>query len=413
MHLLLDSPHRLTFFAGGLMLAGTALWWLAVLVSRSAGVAPAWVVPPGAAHALLMAHGFMPLFFLGFSCTGAPRWLGLSPLPAGQLLVPVGGMLAGWMLVFAGVHASVAVAATGLALVAVCLALALWRLAAWVRASRSRDRLHVRLLLLGQATGVAALVAAAVVLAVGQVAVVPLIVRACLWAGHGVVFMAAAHRLVPYLAAGAWPALQHRWPAAMPVMTTAMMAVQAPAVWLPVSGAAGGWPMATLARGGCALVGAVIVVSLAGHWAWVQNVRIRLVTMLYAGVVWLAVALALQALGDLGAGASWAAGAGLASLHALALGFMGSVMLAMVTRVACAHHGRAVVADGYAWGLFGLVQAAVVARVLGAWVAPVHPAWGAVGVHVAALSWAMAATGWALRYGRWFISARAATRSSL
>lgn len=199
----------------------------------------------------------------------------------------------------------------------------------------------------------------------------------------------------------------------MPIIITILMAAQAPGVWLPVPGAGGSSHMATLARGGCALVGAVIVAGLAGHWAWVQNVRIRLVTMLYAGVVWLAVALALQALGDLGAGASWAAGAGLASLHALALGFMGSVMLAMVTRVACAHHGRAVVADGYAWGLFGLVQAAVVARVLGAWVAPVHPAWGAVGVHVAALSWAMAATGWALRYGRWFISARAATRSSL
>jgi uncharacterized protein involved in response to NO len=411
LHLLLDAPHRLAFFAGALMLAGTALWWLAVLMIRAAGVALPWAVPPPAAHALLMAHGFMPLFFLGFACTGAPRWMGLAPMPARQLLVPVGGILAGWALVFAGVHTAKAAAAAGLALVALCVAAALWRLAAWVRASRSRDRLHVRLLLLGQATGVAALLAAAVFVAADQESAVPLIVRAGLWAGHGVVFMAAAHRLVPYFAAGAWPALQHRWPAAMPIILTSLMAVQAPGVWLAAPGAAGGSPMATLVRGGCALAAAVIVAALAGHWAWVHNVRIRLVAMLYAGVLWLAIALALQALGDLGAGTPWAAGAGLASLHAMALGFMGSIMLAMVTRVACAQHGRAVVADGYAWGLFGLAQVAVVARVLGAWVAPAYPAVGASGVHLAALFWAMAATGWALRYGRWFITARASARS--
>lgn len=411
LRVLLDAPHRLAFFAGALMLAATALWWLAVLTTRAAGVALPWAVPPPGAHALLMAHGFMPFFFLGFACTGAPRWMGLAPVPARRLLVPVGGMLAGWALVFAGVHVAKAAAAAGLALVALCLAAALWRLAIWIRASGSRDRLHVRLLLLGQAAGVAALLAAALCVAADQESAVPLIVRASLWAGHGVVFMAAAHRLVPYFAAGAWPALQHRWPAAMPIIVTSLVAAQAPGVWLPAPGAAGGSPMVALVRGGCALAAAVIVAAMVGHWAWVQNVRIRLVAMLYAGVVWLAIALALQALGDLGAGTPWAAGAVLASLHALALGFMGSIMLAMVTRVACAQHGRAVVADGYAWGLFWLAQLAAAARVLGAWLAPTHPAVGASGAQLAALFWAMAATGWALRYGRWFITARAGARS--
>lgn len=408
---LLDAPHRLAFFAGALMLAATALWWLAVLLTRAAGIALPWAVPPAGAHALLMAHGFMPFFFLGFACTGAPRWMGLAPVPARRLLVPVGGMLAGWALVFAGVHVAKAAAAAGLTLVALCLATALWRLAAWIRASRSRDRLHVRLLVLGQATGVAALVAAAVCVAADRESAVPLIVRASLWAGHGVVFMAAAHRLVPYFAAGAWPALQHRRPAAMPIVLASLVALQAPGAWLPVPGAAGGSPMVTLVRGGCALAAAVIVAVLAGHWACVHTVRIRLVAMLYAGVLWLAIALALLALGDLGTGTPWAAGAGLASVHALALGFMGSTMLAMVTRVACAQHGRAVVADGYAWGLFWLAQLAAAARVLGAWLAPTHPAVGASGAQLAALFWAMAATGWALRYGRWFITARAGARS--
>ena len=95
---LLDAPHRLAFFAGALVLAAASLWWLGVVLARSAGLALPWQVPPGTAHALLMGYGFMPLFFAGFLFTAGPKWLMQPPVAAAALRAPLVASLAGWAL---------------------------------------------------------------------------------------------------------------------------------------------------------------------------------------------------------------------------------------------------------------------------------------------------------------------------
>ncbi|MDO8276104.1 MAG: NnrS family protein, partial [Serpentinimonas sp.] len=54
----------------------------------------------------------------------------------------------------------------------------------------------------------------------------------------------------------------------------------------------------------------------------------------------------------------------LGAMHAITMGFMGSLLLAMVTRVSCGHSGRTLVADRLVWGLFWLLQLATVLRVV-------------------------------------------------
>jgi uncharacterized protein involved in response to NO len=92
-----------------------------------------------------------------------------------------------------------------------------------------------------------------------------------------------------------------------------------------------------------------------------------------------------------------ALGAADAALHAYALGFLGTLLLAMASRVTCGQAGRAVVADRFLWVLFLLLQAAVLARV--AW--SLWPAGAAWLLPAAAGAWAVVALGWLLRYGRW------------
>ena len=53
---------------------------------------------------------------------------------------------------------------------------------------------------------------------------------------------------------------------------------------------------------------------------------------------------------------------GLGTLHAMTMGFLGSVM---VTRVSTGHSGRPLVADNVAWSAFLALQLAVVLRMLG------------------------------------------------
>ena len=54
---------------------------------------------------------------------------------------------------------------------------------------------------------------------------------------------------------------------------------------------------------------------------------------------------------------------GLASLHALSIGFFGSMLVAMVSRVTLGHSGRTLQADAATWRLFLGLQTVALLRV--------------------------------------------------
>jgi uncharacterized protein involved in response to NO len=151
------------------------------------------------------------------------------------------------------------------------------------------------------------------------------------------------------------------------------------------------------------IVAGICLVVLAVLWALVRNLRVRLLAMLHAGFTWLGVALLLAGLSHAMAAATHgAASLGLAPLHAYTVGFLGSTLFAMVTRVTCGHGGRAVVADDFVWRLIGLLQLIVLARLAAAWPFGLSARVIAMLMLGAAVGWAALCTCWALRYGRWF-----------
>ncbi|HSW21446.1 MAG TPA: NnrS family protein, partial [Burkholderiaceae bacterium] len=206
-HHLLAAPHRLGFFGGLSMLALASLWWAAMLALRFAGAAVPWQVSPSTAHALLMAYGFMPFFFVGFLFTAGPRWLMLPPVPARTLLWPLGLMAFGWVAVGIGVHAAHGLAALGLALVALGFALLSGRFAALVKRSGVPDRDHARVVVVGCAATVFGLCAAALGVAFEHNALARAAAHFGLWGGAGLVFVSVAHRMIPFFTASALPGL--------------------------------------------------------------------------------------------------------------------------------------------------------------------------------------------------------------
>ena len=166
------------------------------------------------------------------------------------------------------------------------------------------------------------------------------------------------------------------------------------------SGAAG--PAWTLAHGTLQLAVGGVLVWLACVWGLVQSLKNKLLAMLHIGFVWLGLA---YLLGGLSQWLAWGYGVGtlgLGALHALTMGCLGSLMLAMVTRVSCGHSGRALVADDLVWGLFWALQVAAGLRLIAA----VQGAPAAL-TPLAALAWAAVVTAWALRYGNWYGRPRA------
>lgn len=404
---LLDAPHRLAFFGAAVLLAAAALWWGLALVARAAGMALPWAVSPVTAHALVMGFGFMPLFILGFMFTAGPRWLGRAAVPASQLRVPVGLIVLGWVAAFTGFHLGSALAALGLAAVAVGFALGTGLFGLMLLESRMQapaaDRDHASLVLLGCVVGVVALWVAAVAVALGADGVARAAMHAALWGCFGLVFTAVAHRMIPFFTAAAVPEVDAWKPRALLVLLVLLVGVQAP--FAAAESLAGGTLPAGAAglRAAIELPGGALLLWLSVRWGLVQSLRQRLLAMLHLGFFWLGVAFTLggvsHALVSLTDGAM---SLGLAPLHAFTMGFLGSTLFAMATRVACGHSGRSLLADNWTWMMFWALQAGVVARVLAALV----PAAGTPLTLFAAQCWLAAMGAWALRHGRWFLAPR-------
>jgi uncharacterized protein involved in response to NO len=137
--------------------------------------------------------------------------------------------------------------------------------------------------------------------------------------------------------------------------------------------------------------------SLGGRSA--QRGALRLLAMLHLGFAWLAVSFTLNGVSQvLMFATEGQLSLGLAPLHAFTMGFMGSTLLALATRVALDHAGRPLVADHWTWVLAWVVQAGVLMSVLAA----LFPVAATPLTLLAAQFWTVAGLTWAARHLRWF-----------
>ena len=395
---LLAAPHRVAFWGGSVVLAASALWWAAALLARAAGLALPWAVSPTVAHALLLGFGFLPLFMAGFMFTAGPRWLGLAEVPGRQLALPVAVMLGGWTVAVLGFHLSAPLAALGVAAAAVGFALVTGLFGLMVLESPVADRDHAKLVLLGCAATVVAQWAAAVLLVLGQEAATRAAVHGALWA-LALVFVAVAHRMIPFFTEGALPAVRAWRPRALPGALALLVGLQAPfAVAEALNG--GSLPAGPAAlRAAIELPGGALLLWLSLRWGLRESLPVRLLAMLHLGFAWLGVAFTLGGVSHLLMALSEGTlSLGLAPLHAFTMGFLGSLLLAMASRVARGHSGRALQADNWTWMMFWVLQLAVLARVAAA-------LWPQLGTGLTLLAvqfWVGAVGAWALRHAPWF-----------
>ncbi len=350
--LLLASPHRLPFLTGSLGLGSTAAWWLSALVQIHAGsikaIAPA--MPASLLHGPAMLFlGFTPFVF-GFLLTVIPRWMSYPDL-AWQHYAPVGVLLAlGVTCAQIGLwSAQPLLLLGGLAILGGGWSLGLLFLAQLLLVNRRDGKppcWHAASALSALALGLLALLCA-----IGFVITIdPRWLRwSNLLAINGFllpVFLTVAHRMVPFFA---------------------RMVVTDYQPWRPDWLLAAIWAMlglrllgeefvqaTTLALGSTGL--ALMTSVMAFKW-WPRDPAPGLLKALLWGFLWAPAGFALSALDACG----WALGR--APLHALLIGFAGSMLVAMVTRVTQGHSGRPLAMFGLAWAAFAGIQLAAVMRI--------------------------------------------------
>jgi uncharacterized protein involved in response to NO len=390
---LLDSPHRLGFFLAMLVLAASSLWWAAVQLQRSGWLpASAMAVSPSLVHAAVMTFGFFPLFFCGFLFTAGPRWLHVRGPAARDLLPAFAAQGAGWLVWLAGSQVDRLLAVAGLVLAASGLLRAAIRFWQLVVSSTDEDRAHSVVIASALAFGAGCIAAIALSLLLDADDLARRFVLSGLWGCVVVVFVTAGHRMIPFFnpAPGTW--LDQRGHRAQLTLLAGIASFEAASVWLQAAAALPWWPLlqasVELAVGAVLLWGAVA-------WSFAKPLRNRLLRMMHTGLVWIALGFALQGGVSLLArntGTMWLP---LAPLHAFAMGGLGTLMLAMVTRVSAAHANQPVAAENVVWSLFWLVQLATLLRIAATVPhAPMQPL-----LTAAALTWAGLMIAWGLRYG--------------
>lgn len=391
------APHRMMFFAGMLAAASSGLWWAVTLLGRAlpvpsflpVQVAPVWV------HGWLMTWGLFGPFIFGFLFTTFPRWQN-GPEPPKPAYATVFAMtVAALVLGFAGLYGDATLFFAAVTLQSFAW-LAAWGVLLWVllKAEKVVDHGTVAAVALG--VGAMAQLCFAIGFYTGNATLMHTCLRAALWGGLLPLVYAVIHRMLPFFSQGPIPGY---------------------VMWRPR------WLLFVVAG----LFYAHLAVAIAGHYEalWLVDLPLALLTLwgglrwqawksrstpllwtLYVAYFWLPIGLLLQAGADLSFTLTGDWLLGRAPLHALAIGFLASLVVAMATRVTLGHSGRKLWMDRFTVACFLAVQLAAVLRVASELVIPVAPEWF-LGLAIASvLAWVGGLLPWAWRYGRIYLVPR-------
>lgn len=354
---LFAAPHRPMFLAGTVQALAVMMFWSLELGGRYLGLwpVPTWPLlasfPPSVLHALLLSCGVFPFFMFGFILTAGPRWQGAGELSQRDF-VPAFLLLAcGWLLVW------VALLLPPLLVPALVLVLGGWVAVALLLTRLARhpamDREHIGFVALAGWLGMAAMGAFAAFAAGGALLWARLGISLAVWGFLLPVFLAVAHRMLPFFTSSAVRAyVVHRPQWALRSL-------------IGLSAAHGGLAFLELSEWLWLADLPAMLVSVRLTSLWWSRVALanRMLSVLHVAFAWLGVAFALFALQSL-LRSALPGFLGQAPLHALTLGFFASMLIGMASRVTMGHSGLPIISDAAMWRAFCLMQAAAALRVI-------------------------------------------------
>ena len=338
------------FFGGALQAVAVMLLWLAELIAQARGTTLPLAIPAVWAHAFLMLYGLFPFFIFGFLLTVYPRWMNAPPVPRARY-VPAFALLAAgnalfYPALFLGKNALL-VALTLILAGFVATAAALY--VVFLNSHKPEHR-HERTLNLALTLGALGLLAFGTALH-GPPRAFVIAREIGLWLFLIPVIFTVSHRMIPFFSSNV---LEHYKMVRPAWSLPAMLALAAAHAAFEITGLVQWRFLADLP-----LTGMVLYHTIA--WGFFRSFRVRLLAMLHIAFLWLSIAgtlYALQSLALLITGTLWLPRA---PLHALGIGFIGGLVVAMVSRVTLGHSGRPLRADALTWRtLLGLNAVALI-----------------------------------------------------
>jgi len=375
------QPYRL-FFLGAAVHAAIHVGLWTLLLTTGMGARPD---NPFLWHGYEMLFGFAGAVVTGFLLTASASWTGRRTLAPALLPVLFAAWLVARVNALAAGSAWLTLAADGVVLWG--LAIALTRVLVAARSRRNYRFIPIVVLLAAAASG-AQLAAAGVIpdwrYPLLQGAADLLLILMVIMGG----------RVIPFFTARRLPALDVQDPDWLGHGASALVVLSVVAVWtLPAHVAA----MITWFAA-CTLLARLL------HWAPWGTRREPLLWILHLGYLWLVIALFLR-----GGALAWGWLPLSTTLHAVVVGGLGCLTLGMMARVPLGHGGHALRAAPWLIPAFVLVGLAAVPRLLAAWPQFIHPdiAYGLAGA-----AWALAFVIYAVGYSPILLGRRRADSQS-
>jgi uncharacterized protein involved in response to NO len=392
LRLLAEAPHRLLFFVGASNVLLAMGWWTLWLINARWPVwaMPQPAIPAGWMHAFVMQYQVLPTFMFGFLLTVFPRWMGLPALTRWHYL-PVGfGLLGGQALTLVGLFGIPHLLFLGL----------LQTLAGWIAGyalllnllwrEQKQTTWHAVSCVGALTMG---LVGLGLVFAYEYTGNLRLMFAAIKFGSFGLllpIYFTVSHRMFTFFAGNVVKDYQP---------------------WRPLPLLAAFW-LLNMAHLGLELVHGYAWLWLAdlpmllvtGVWLWRNwpgGQSPPLLRVLFLGFAWLPLAMALYSLQSLWFALGGNFILGRAPAHALFIGFFGSLLVAMVTRVTQGHSGRPLQLGRVAGFAFALMQLVAIVRIV-AELTSDPMKWQVI----AGLGWLLAFLPWALRSGWIYLSPR-------
>ena len=382
--LLAAAPHRPLFFAGALVVLLNMAWWTLELAALHFGWRgwPQPTIPPRFGHAMLIQYGLFPLFMFGFLMTTFPRWMNGPLVPRSRYVAVAVLMLAGYVVANIGLLGKPMLLRAGFLLLLGGYVTGVVTLAGVLQRATDRNRHGWSALAafgfgtLGVALFVAWLFGAPADLAW-------LSIRIGTWCFLVPMYFTVCHRMLPFFSKNIvgdyvmWRPTWSLWAAWLLLVARALLE------WRGVTGLL--W-----------LVDVPLALLFGWHalaWQPWRCMRPGLLAVLHLAFAWLPLALVLFALQDIAWAVAGRSILGLAPLHVLAIGFFGSMLVAMVTRVTHGHSGRPLQMGPVPWLCFALLQGVLLLRVM-AETASRPGLW----LVMAGAGWLLAFLPWVLRF---------------
>jgi uncharacterized protein involved in response to NO len=345
------------FFGGFLQLLLTLLWWNGELVGRYLNfwspmptvIFSTWI------HAFLMLYTVFIFFIFGFLMTTYPRWMRGQEVPSRLYIPSFLLLLSGVLVIYLGLLLHQWIFATGILLFLGGWNVGLFALLhVYYHTPLVTDKRYETLLNFALGAGEIGILTYLFGILTPSETLIFYSLHIGLWLFLMPILIGVCHRMIPYFTSTVIPGyriVQPHW--SLPLLSVCvvghtLLTTQTLDAWRWVFDI----PLMLL------------VFHHSYHWGLRQSFKSRILAMLHIAFLWLGIALLLYNVQSLWLLVTGQPILGKAPLHALTLGFITSLVVAMVSRVTLGHSGQLLIADRLTWYCFWGVSIMAIMRCL-------------------------------------------------